>query len=73
MYCEGLMEREAAVLASLEASTQVQTTDDGGLLLLDAAGTTQLHLAPLGPVPPVAPAPSGEPVDPDAPVSSPAG
>ncbi len=44
MYCEGLMDREAAVLASLQASTQVQRADDGGLDLLDAAGTVQLHL-----------------------------
>lgn len=69
MYCEGLMDREAAVLASLQASTQVQV-QDGGLVLLDAAGTVQLQLVPAGPV---APAPSGEPVDPDTPVSSPVG
>lgn len=72
MYCDGLMDREAAVMASLMASTQVQATD-AGVLLLDAAGTTQLRLVLVGPVPPVAPAPSGEPVDPDAPVASPAG
>ncbi len=69
MYCEGLMDREAAVLASLQASTQVQA-QDGGLTLLDAAGTVQLELVAAGPL---APAPSGEPVDPDAPVSSPVG
>lgn len=69
MYCEGLMDREAAVLASLQASTQVQA-QPGGLVFLDGAGTTQLQLVAAGPV---APLPSGEPVDPDTPVSSPVG
>lgn len=68
MYCEGLMDREAAVLASLGASTQVQTADDGGLLLLDAAGTVQLHLVPLA-----ADVASPAPAEPEAPASSPAG
>jgi len=45
MYCEGLMDREQAVMASLMASTQVRS-EDGGLVLLDAAGTVQLHLVP---------------------------
>lgn len=69
MFCEGLMEREAAVMASLQASTSVRAEDDG-LVLLDAAGTIQIHLVPSGQV---APSPSGEPVDPDTPVSSPVG
>lgn len=48
MYCEGLMDREAAVMASLMASTQVEVADDG-LVLLDAAGTIQLRLVPGAP------------------------
>lgn len=69
MFCEGLMEREAAVMASLQASTSVRAEDDG-LVLLDDAGTVQLRLVPSGQVAPDA---SGDPADPDAPVSSPAG
>jgi heat shock protein HslJ len=56
MYCEGLMDREAAVMASLTASTQVEQDADG-LVLLDAAGTIQLHL-----VPAVAASPAPSPV-----------
>jgi heat shock protein HslJ len=47
MYCDGLMEREAAVMASLQASTQVQA-DGTGLVLLDDAGTVQIRLVPAG-------------------------
>ena len=50
MYCDGLMEREAAVMASLQASTQVQA-DGTGLVLLDDAGTVQLRLVPAGDTP----------------------
>jgi heat shock protein HslJ len=57
MYCEGLMEREAAVMASLMASTQVQT-DGSGLILLDGAGTVQLRLVPAGDGASAAPSPA---------------
>ncbi len=47
MACEpALMEREAAVIAALEASTAVRSTADGGWELLDAAGTPQVIVAP---------------------------
>jgi heat shock protein HslJ len=55
MYCDGLMDREAAVMASLMASTRVQAVD-GGLVFLDAAGTIQLQLAPAGVTPSSSPA-----------------
>lgn len=70
MYCEGLMDREAAVMASLMASATA-AADGDGLVLLDAAGTVQLRLVPATPT--VSPASSGSPADPDAPVTSPAG
>jgi heat shock protein HslJ len=57
MFCDGLMDREAGVIASLEASTQV-VAQDGGLVLLDAAGTPQLHLAPAGESPSLEPSPA---------------
>jgi heat shock protein HslJ len=57
MYCEGVMEREAGVMASLEASTQVQA-DDTGLVFLDGAGTVQLRLAPAGDAPSAEPSPA---------------
>jgi len=57
MYCEGVMQREAAVMTSLEASTQVQA-DDTGLVFLDGAGTVQLRLAPAGDVPSAEPSPA---------------
>ncbi len=57
MYCEGLMDREAAVMASLMASTQVQA-DGNGLVLLDGAGTVQLRLAPAGDGASAAPSPA---------------
>jgi heat shock protein HslJ len=58
MYCEGLMERETAVMASLAASTQVQQDADG-LVLLDAAGTVQLRLVPaVGASPSAVPSPA---------------
>jgi hypothetical protein len=57
MYCEGLMEREQAVMASLMASTQVQA-DGTGLVLLDGAGTVQLRLVPAGDVPSTDPSPA---------------
>jgi putative lipoprotein len=57
MYCEGVMEREAAVMASLQASTQVQV-DGTGLVLLDGAGTVQVRLAPAGDVPSAGPSPA---------------
>ncbi|MET0773799.1 MAG: META domain-containing protein [Candidatus Limnocylindrales bacterium] len=57
MYCDGLMEREAAVMASLMASTQVQT-DGTGLVLLDGAGTVQLRLVPAGDAPSAEPSPA---------------
>jgi heat shock protein HslJ len=55
MFCEGLMDREDAVIASLQASTSVQASD-GGLTFLDAAGTIQLQLASAGAVPEASPA-----------------
>jgi heat shock protein HslJ len=45
MFCEGLMEREAAVIDSLQASTKVRA-DGTGLVFLDDAGTVQIRLAP---------------------------
>jgi heat shock protein HslJ len=60
MYCEGLMDREAAVMASLQASTQVQV-DGTGLVLLDDAGTVQIRLAPAGDLPSTPPSPAASP------------
>jgi heat shock protein HslJ len=57
MFCDGLMEREAAVMASLAASTQVQVVD-GGLAFLDSAGTLQLQLVPGPDAAPAEPSPA---------------
>ncbi len=57
MYCEGLMDREAAVMASLQASTQVRV-DGTGLVFLDDAGTVQIRLAPAGDLPSEEPSPA---------------
>jgi heat shock protein HslJ len=52
-----VMARESAVMAALEASTGALPTADGGLELVDAAGTLQLGLTPLA-EPAGSPAPS---------------